>query len=286
MANVIIAFPNIADKGTLSGGSWVSTLPLSFLQDEILGTVARSTNALASSTLIEQTLDKPRGVAVIGFHKHNLSTDAQYRIRAYSAATRLDGEAIYDSGLQDVWPTVYTVGVVEWESDSFWSLKSSSEELASINTALIVKIPSIAAQWWRFEFFDTTNANGYVQIGRLFMALAWQPTRNALLGATLGLRDRSEVQESIGGTTYADRRSVKRVATLSVAAISKDEVMQNAFEIKRQAGNTREVLLVWDADDTINLQRMSFLGRLTDQAPIVMPLPDLWDTQFEIEERV
>lgn len=291
MSNCILAFPNIADttKATLSGGSWVSTLPLTSMQDEVLGTLARSTNANIANTLFDITFDKARLVKVFGLIAHNISTSGQYRLRAFPDAasrTALTG-AIYDSGLTDVWIAIYDSLVLEWEDDSLWDGKPSAESLASLNPSLIFVLASnTLAQYWRFEIQDATNPAGYIEAGKLVMAAQWQPTYNMQYGASLGTKDRSEVEESIGGTTYASRRSIKRVAKFKIAALSEAEAMAKAFDIKRIAGNTSELLFVWDPADAAQLQRMSFLGRITDSDPVAIPTPDWWETTFEIEERV
>lgn len=288
MSNVIIAFPNIADatRATLSGGSWVSTLPLSFLQDEILGTAARSTDLSLSSTQFDITVDKPRGIRVVGLIAHNLSREAKYRLRSFNEAGRTT--VLTDTGWQDVWPVVYTVDVLEWEEDPFWDGKPSTEELASLNPSLIFRLQATSSsQWWRFEFDDTTNPAGYIEAGKLVLSSQWEPSRNMLPDASIGIIDRSETYEAIGGTTYANRRSVKRVATFKLIGLNKDEMLQKAFEIKRQAGKTQEVLFIWDADNATHLQRMSFLGRLVDEDPVSIPHPpDCWQTSFKIEERL
>jgi hypothetical protein len=43
---------------------------------------------------------------------------------------------------------------------------------------------------------------------------------------------------------------------------------------------------VWDPDNAGQLQRMSFLGRITDSDPVAIPTDDWWETTFEIEEKV
>jgi hypothetical protein len=288
LSNVIIAFPNIADssRAVLSGGNWVGTLPLSNLQDEILGTVAQSVDCTLASTQFDITIDKPRAIRVIGLIGHTLSREAKYRLRWFNEVGRTT--ALVDTGWQDVWPTVYTTDQLEWESDSFWDGKPSSEELSSLNPSLIFRLASTTtSQWGRFEFDDQANPAGFVQAGKLVLSGQWEPSRNMLPDASLGVIDRSELYEAIGGTTYASKRSVKRVATFKLLGLNKDEMLQKAFEIKRQAGKTGEVLFIWDADNQTHLQRTSFLGQLSDEDPVSIPHPpDCWQTSFKIIERL
>jgi len=123
MANCILAFPNIADatKATLSGGSWVATLPLSNLQDEVLGTVARSTNTALVNTQFDVTYDKSRLVSVFGLIGHNMTADALYRLRGAEDAGFTS--VLVDTGWTEVWPAVYTTATLDWEDPAFWSGK-------------------------------------------------------------------------------------------------------------------------------------------------------------------
>lgn len=76
MANCIIASPNLIDSGTLSGGSWVATLPVTNLQNRLLGKVARSTNAVLTSTKFTITYASAIYADVLALVAHNFSQDA------------------------------------------------------------------------------------------------------------------------------------------------------------------------------------------------------------------
>ena len=83
MGNLTLSYKNFADTGTLSGGSWQTTLPVSNLQTRKLSQVARSLNATASSTQFRVDLGTDDyAVHLIGLFRHNFSVDATYRIVA------------------------------------------------------------------------------------------------------------------------------------------------------------------------------------------------------------
>ena len=54
------------------------------------------------------------------------------------------------------------------------------------NSSIIVVLPTKQIQplYWRVNIEDTSNPDGYVQFGRLFLAGEWQPKFNAALGST------------------------------------------------------------------------------------------------------
>lgn len=86
MSNVLFAYPNTADSLTLSGGRWASTMPLTNLQDRVIKNMARTSNALASSTTFNFTYAAAALVGFIGLVNHNLSTAATVRFRGFSTA--------------------------------------------------------------------------------------------------------------------------------------------------------------------------------------------------------
>ena len=61
MANCLISYPNRVDEATLSAGSWGSTL--ANLQDRQLSLVARSADALTTSTVVRFAFATIAGVA-------------------------------------------------------------------------------------------------------------------------------------------------------------------------------------------------------------------------------
>lgn len=283
MANAIIAYGNQIDGATLSGGSWLTTLPLTNLQDRRLGKVARSSSAAEVHTTFDIDFTGTRLLRVISLVAHNFSTAATYRIRTSSTADF--STTVSDSGWADVWPVVYPFGTLPWGSPNFWTGKYSEAEIAGYTATLVYLLPStISARFIRVEIRDTTNAAGFVQVGRVFASDGWQPVRNIIYGASLAWESRTTVQESLSGAEYFDERKSFRVARFELPVMSEAEAMANAFEIQRSAGVNKEVLFIWDPDDTVHALRRQFLGRLRTLSAIENPGPDRWRSPFEIKE--
>ena len=283
MANAIIAYGNQIDSATFSGGSWLTTLPLTNIRDRRLGKVARSSSAAEVHTTFDIDLTGTRLLRVIALVAHNFSTAATYRIR--TSATADFAAAVSDSGWVDVWPVVYPFGTLPWGSPNFWTGKYSEDEIAGYTASLVYILSStISARYIRVEISDTSNAAGYVQIGRVFAGDGWQPVRNIVYGASLAWESRTTVQESLSGAEYFDERRSFRVARFELPVMSQAEAMANAFEIQRSAGVNKEVLFVWDPDDTVHALRRQFLGRLRTLSAIENPGPDRWRSPFEIKE--
>lgn len=283
MANCMIAFPNRADSATLSGGAWAAGLPLANLQNRVIAKVARSATDANADTQFYIAYSTPQNIRVLGLVNHNCSIDARYRLRASNVSNF--ATTVYDSGWADVWPVVYPSDSLDWESESWWTGKYSAEEMAGYTTLLRHVLPTnVLASYWYIEIDDTANPAGYVQIGRLFIGPAWQPTHNASYGASHGWETDTQVEKAISGAEYFDRRTPYRVMRLTLDGMETDEAMARAFELQRRAGIDQEVLWMFDPADSVHALRRSFLGRMRQLSPIEYPYYNTNRTAFEIKE--
>lgn len=283
MANTILAYANQIDNATLSGGSWVSTLPLTNLQDRRLGKLARSTDALEASTTFDIDLGSTRLLRVFALCGHNFSAAATRRFQ-FSAVEDFSS-VVLDTGWVDVWPEVYPFGTVDWGSPNFWSGRYSEEEIAGYNASAVhIFDQSTNARYVRVEISDEANLSGYVQMARVFVGDGWQPTRNMVYGASIGWIDRTGVQEARSGAEYFDIQRMPRIARFDLPAMSESEAMSNAFDIQRAMGTAGEMFFIWDPDDTTHALRRQFLCRLRGVSPITNPGPDRWSAPWEAKE--
>ena len=283
MSNCLIGFPNRIDSAVLSGGTWAATLPRLNLQNRLLGKVARSTLATLASTQFDMDVVTIKATKILSLVNHNFSLAAKVRIRGSDVPDFTT--SIYDSGFLPVWPAVYASTEVDWEEDSFWAGQYTDEQRAGYTAAYIhVMSTTVRARYWRVEIDDTSNTAGYVQIGRVFIGAAWQPTINMAYGAPIGWETKTAVQESLGGAEYFQRRTPYRVQNIQLDHLTINEALGNAFEIQRRAGIDGEVLWVFDPDDTVHALRRRFLGRLQALSPVQYPYPRINSTAFSIKE--
>lgn len=290
MANVILAHPNVADAGSLSGGNW--QVPLDNLRDRRLSRVARSATAQKADTQFVLDLGQSRLVSVIAVVRHNLSTAAKWRLTMANDPTF--ASLVYDNAVvvgsaspvwPQAWPTLFSTSVLEWEDDNFWTGSITEEARREYPSLLLVILPKpTAGRYIKVEVDDETNPDGYVEFGRVFVSRAWQPQYNAKWGASIGWETDTAVQRALSGTPYFDRKAGRRVARFELGFLSRDEALGGVFEIQRQAGVDREVLLIWDKDDPVNLLRQSYLGRLRQLNPIARAFFGHHSNPFEIEE--
>lgn len=285
MADILLAWNNRTDEGTLSGGSWTATLPLANLQNRQVQKVARSSNATTAATQFTIDLGQPRNIGVLALVVHNISVAGT--VRVIGSDNPAFTSPLYDSGAVAVWPTgVIPAELLEWEEDNFWLGTLSQQARAGYQSPFILRTGANGQvlRYWRVEISDTTNSDGYVQIGRLFMAQAWTPGVNYAYGAALGYEDPTLVDTSLSGAEFFDVRSRSRKFRFGLQYLEATEAYAYALELQRTAGISGEVLLVPDSDDAPNAFRRNYVGRLSQVAPVTQPLPDGYEAAFEIKE--
>jgi hypothetical protein len=193
----------------------------------------------------------------------------------------------YDSGWVDAWPIVYPYGALEWEDDNWWSRQYSDEERTGYTAGRTHVLPAdVLAQYWRVDIADPLNPAGFVQLGRVFIGPAWQPSNNMSRGASLSWETGTEVQEAYSGAEFFGVKTPYRVARFSLDWLTESEGLSQAFELHRRAGIDKEVLFIFDPTDTIHALRRQFLGRLRQLSPIEFPYATVTKNAFEIKENL
>lgn len=286
MANILLAFQNRTDAGTLSSGSWLSTLPLVNLQNRLVQKVARSTNAANASTKFDINLGGPKQVGVASLVVHNMSVSAKVRITGADNAGFVT--PVYQSAWIDVWPTgMIPQSLLEWEEDNFWLGTLSANARAGYQSPFIHLLPTAQTlQYWRVEVDDTANADGYVQIGRLFVSPTWTPTINYSLGAELVYRDPTPIDTSLSGAEFFDVRGKPREFSFSLEGLTDTEAYDNVLQLQRLVGISGEILQIPDSADTTRLPARAYVGRLVDLQPIGQIQNGRFKVQITVRELI
>lgn len=282
MSNAIIAYQNRIDEATFATyGSWEASLPLDNIKNRTLSKVARSTSAANADTKFRFSLVKARIVGAVALVNHNLSTLATWRYKVFADSGY--STLLFDSGVLDVWPAMPD-GYFEWEDDGFWAMKVPEEDREFLSSTVVYPPASlVVGQYYEIEFFDATNSDGFVELGRIFIGKKYQPEANMSFGASVGIESRTLIDEAISGAEYFDRRNSFRVARFDLSNMSSSESIINA-DLMKISDTDSEVVFVYDPDDSISLGRNSFLGRLRTLSAIEQPYATLFRTSYEIKE--
>jgi hypothetical protein len=282
MANTIIGYQNRIDAVTFAAyGSWSTSLPLNNIKTRQLSKKARSTNAVNSSTKLRFALDEERVIGSVAIVNHNMQKDATWRYRVYSDSGY--STLVYDSDTINVWPLM-PFGSYEWEDSRFWDLQLSAEEIALFTKTLTYVPNAVAsARYYQIEFFDSTNTDGYVELGRIFVGAIYQPELNMNLGASIGDETNTIVDVALSGAEFFDKRTSSRVAQFTLDHLTYNESIING-DIMKISGTDAEVLYIYDDNTPLDLHRRAFLGRLRALSPISQPYNTRYQTTYEIKE--
>ncbi|MCK9621987.1 MAG: hypothetical protein M0R47_15815 [Methylobacter sp.] len=283
MSNVLIGVNNTIDFATLTAyGSWLSSLPIDNIKNRVLGVVARSTNATTASTKFRIDLGASYPVRVLALCNHNMSSSATVKVTAYSDAYTT---SVYTSGFVSAWPDSFEASRTGWDnpSSSTRTYVTKEKENLSFNHIQIIS-PGVSQRYFQVEISDTSNADGYVQIGRVFIGPAWTPQYNFDFGVSVSIEDPTEIKTALSGTEYFYVKPPFRVAKFTLNNLADNEAYQSVFEFFRRSGVSQEVVFIYDSADTIHKLRRSFLGRFRNSGFIEYVNAAQYKAEFEIKE--
>lgn len=281
MGNCLISFPNRIDAATLTGGSWSASLPRANLADRQLSLVARSSTAAAADTKVLADLGSTYSLRGFALVNHNLTQAAQWRILLGSTSGASD---VYSSGWVDVYQMAFDPNLIPWGGAGLWRGIDGDEYVGTDRAAIHVADGWYDARYLTIEISDTANADGYVQVGRLFAGGGVEPGKNmSHAGFSEGYEDRSIVTENATGEEFFDERTPYRVTRLRLEWSTHLE-FQRWYEMQRQLGVTGEVLWIPDVDDAGEQQARGFLARMRQLSPIEYPYTATRSIAFDLKE--
>ena len=135
------------------------------------------------------------------------------------------------------------------------------------------------------------DAQGNVQIGRLFLGPSWAIATGAgnrggqEWGWSIARVDPSMRGRSKGGQTRINELPQMRVLQFTLDFQSEAQMFDNAFEMARANGVVRDVVAIPDIQSSYVSEQAVF-GLLRELQPIVNRAFGIYMTRFEIEERL
>lgn len=255
-------YPNRCVQGlTVSGGSWLAALPASNVLKSALAEVARSSSASTSDTKIQIDLGSARSLRAFAVVNHNLSASAQWRVLL---GTTSGGSDVYSGTLAD-WLQVSGI-----ESASVALGMEDGEYLRDSMAALIVLPAFYSARHVTIEIADSSNPDGYVQIGRVFAGGGFIPTINAEYGLRDSWIDLSTKEFSESGASWNTPRRRLRQVEFVLDGLT-DEEGSYLHEMQRTLGTVGEVLYIPDLVDKAVMQQYGFLGEMRELSAVEYP---------------
>lgn len=261
MSNALISYPDHTITGSLSGGSWLATLPLSNLQNRLMSKKARSSNALAASTIVQVDLGATsRAIRCLAVLSHNISYAGTIRARGYS-----------DSGYSTLVTGADTGTLNAWPQSGF----TADDAAQYPNNWIYAFAASKTARYWKIEITDTANADGYVELGRLWIGEGnFEPATGFSYGASLGYEARDVIEESLGGVRWGEKRTPRRSWSISFEALTESE-KQKALIMQKVLTTTDEMIFIANSQATAqNMLLEAFPATAKELSPLVYPYYD------------
>ena len=274
MQNMLLAMPILSDQATLKGSTSSGSLGINNLKTMSLKEVYRAADA--SSVYIEVDFGKSEKINLFALIGHSGSSRSFARVRASNILSDLMSNPTFDSG--DVPFRSHQTGY-----DNTWASLVTDEEYGALDKNLFFQyFPTINMRYWRVDISDPNST--YLDIGRLYVANAWQPATNMNYGGGLGYIDPSRKARTKSNEIISNERQQYRYVDFSLSFSNEAEMYDNAFEVDRRRGRTKDVLFIHDPDAKHQLQRRSIYGTMESLQSIVNTNYNIYEKTFRIEE--
>lgn len=283
--SIILGLNNQIETATLAAVDVVAatptvfetTLPLTNLQNYILPKVARTTTDAAFT--ITATFAAAITAGVVMLSNHNISRLGKVRIKSYLSSVEVD-----DSGDLYVWP--YVGGAIV-----------SATLIATMRPDYAYFLPAnTSVDEVKITITDTSNADTYIQMGRIFIGETFDAERGVEYGdAGIAYKSLSDIQTVPRGIKYPYRQRPLRLATVAYKALTEDESINTIFDAQRQTELIGEVVYSYMGRPTYatisatyaqsrEFFARCFLGNFTELNPITVAFFNGHAAALAIEE--
>lgn len=282
MARAVFLYDSFSDGAAVSGGSFVSTLPLSNVQTRDLREVARTTSVDSSATQFRVDFGKLRPIGGYAIGPTNISPGATYRIRLYGGP---DGtEQKYDSGPQIRPGSGIEFGTLVWGHPALWTGIDKDEVDTSDIAFFDFFQTDILASSMTVEIIDEGNARGYIDIGRLLIGRALRFKHNYAYGSnSFFMRPLTDREESLAGTEFFFRRAQRRGFRCVFEYLPETQLFDAVYRVM-ELGVEGQMFVIPDIEDTANLQKRSFFSTLNELPAIEQAVYRRGTTAFDLKE--
>ena len=209
------------------------------------------------------TLDVDLGLSVSDIVKiYNSSGNYMLAtVDAYNAGSKLLTFTKTSGSIEPYSSSTWSVSNVNSTLKRVWHTDTSfSAEDSVVPPALFVTARTITARYYHIEIDDSSNPLGYIDIHKVVVSPAWQPTINLSHKWQISYVDKSKLTRSRGGQAYLDLVPQYRKLKVSLQGFSKTEMMANKLEMDRLVGTYTPVLVSLAPLDTESLADKSIYG--------------------------
>lgn len=190
------------------------------------------------------------------------------------------------AGYERIWPSSFTFGELQWGAFQW----DGTEELFSTESyvprppAIRILPTEITARYWNISIEETDGTQTFVDINKLLIGPAWQPSHNMDVAWSVLHVDKSKKSFSRAAQLFVDSKPQYRKFSISFNNLDTDELMKNLGEIDRQIGTESPLLLALSPSDTTNLYVLSVYGNQPSLTPMAELVKEFSKKSLIIEE--
>jgi hypothetical protein len=251
MERMLLATGTLSDAAIITGPTGAGDLTIDNLKRQSLQEPYR---IIGNSAVIDIDLLNAVPVNVIALIGHNGSAGGTVQV----TASNTFGGYAYNSGVLP-----FVTGPKQFDKSLFFLFTDQT------------------FRYWRITITDNQD---YIEIGRLYISNAFQPSYNMIWGFQQGFTDASQEYETISGDSISLKRKKKRFAELSLEDLSEDEVFAELYPLDKMIGTSGDVLFIPKPDEITHLQFNAIYGKIEALQPNALTAYNRFSRQFRIKE--
>lgn len=176
-----------------------------------------------------------------------------------------------------------------WTSPSFeQTLTYNDPVMSSFRSDSATGLHTEALRYWRLEVTDIDNAQGFIELGAVFLGNFFQATQGAVQFPFSGeLVDRSPTVFSEGGQSFSDEFEKTERFSITWFALSKSE-MESIFTIWDDVGTSRPFFVQFDTQGGLNADTQFFIRYVKFQSNPQYQLvrPNIYQVSMQLREEL
>lgn len=193
---------NAVDTATLTASSERSGFPASNVQHPHLSRVWRSLTSVGQYIIVDAGVGNKIAASAIAVLAHNLTVSAVVTVwgsdtDSWAGGAWMDGTWLPLTWLDGSWLT----------ADAQYSIDASFDPA-------FLGIAEAEYRFWRFDFYDPTNPDGYIEVGRLWLSETLEILPAMLVNFEVALRTSDVTSHSITRQRFTDIGTSWREFTL------------------------------------------------------------------------
>lgn len=238
------------DRATIVVSSEESSLPGSNLQTIEWDRVWRATGCVAEYATFD--LGAAYACNAFGWVGGNQTGAATARVRGAATPGDVTAAPGIDSTEVSVWPVTGKPTEEDWP----------------VYANLIRWTNETGYRYWRVDWYDPTNPDGYTEIGRPFLGRQFRPRFRAdVNGLGFGLSSPDKAKPSDFNKMTTDPRGApSRRFRVPFSNITKRDMADELFELQRYCGLARDFMFSLDPSETTDLHKFTMQAVFAENA--------------------